>query len=188
MYVCGPSGLNRALNRTRPEPSKVNSAVPSGCTISFDGPDTLTTIDFPVSTFVTCSFRTPSTSTRTSPFASGGYVLMDWLFSTGVPASRKAHTRPARNWKDCWSSVTATIVGLPSAADSAVGLTSTASAETLVANSKKSLSLVILVSSSGVAARHDRRVRAPALADRRKQRCDVRANRSTRLADRLKAL
>ena len=64
---------------------------------------------------------------------------MYWLFDTGVAANSKLHTRPARKWKDCCSSVIAILVGLPSAAESVAGKTSSAIAEPLAASSKKQL-------------------------------------------------
>lgn len=94
-------------------------------------------IDFPVPTFVSRSFSAPVMMIRTSPFASAGYIVMYWLFDTGVPASSKLDTRPARKWNDCWLSVIAILVGLPLAAESAAGKTSSAIAEPLAASSKK---------------------------------------------------
>ena len=78
-------------------------------------------IDFPVPTFVSCSFTAPLMRCRTSPFASAGYVVRYWLFDTGVASNSKLHTRPARKWADCCSSVIAILVGLPFAAESVVG-------------------------------------------------------------------
>ena len=52
MYVAGPAGLNGAMKPTRTEPPVVTTDEPSACTTCVLGPETLTTIDFPVSTFV----------------------------------------------------------------------------------------------------------------------------------------
>src|SRR5215831_12288085 len=118
-------------------------------------------IDFPVETFVNSSFRLPVMRSRTSPFASAGYVLMYWLFDTGEPASSKLHAEKAAGKagksNDCAPSVIATLVGLPSAAESVAGKTSSAIAEPPAASSRKALCRIILVTSDGVAARNQSR-------------------------------
>src|SRR5437660_336335 len=83
MYVAGPLGLNGATKITMTDPPRVASIEPSACWTCVPGPETLTMIDCPVPTFVSCNVRLPLMSTRTSPFASTGYILTYSLFDTG---------------------------------------------------------------------------------------------------------